>query len=53
MQYEDVVHVTNLLNSYLKKFTVAPEFTIEEVEHWFLPREKVMYSYVVEVRFDT
>lgn len=27
---------------------MAPEFLAEEVEHYFLPRDKVVYSYVVE-----
>ena len=53
MQDRDVMQVTNLLNSFLKNFMVAPEFSKEEVRHWFLPREKVMYSYVVEVSFNS
>ena len=49
MQEKDVKQVTKLLNSYLKTFSVAAEFSEEEVQHWFLPREKVMFSFVVEV----
>jgi glycylpeptide N-tetradecanoyltransferase len=49
MNDKDVRRVTQLLNQYLKSFVVAPEFSEEEVRHWFLPRENVMYSYVVEV----
>ena len=33
---------------YLKKFEIAPEFSGEEIQHYFLPRDKVIYSYVVE-----
>jgi glycylpeptide N-tetradecanoyltransferase len=35
---------------YLKKFEMAPEFTVEEVEHYFLPKDKIIYSYVVEAK---
>jgi glycylpeptide N-tetradecanoyltransferase len=49
MQDKDVSQVTQLLNRYLKRFVVAPEFSEEEVGHWLLPRKNVMFSYVVEV----
>jgi len=45
---KDVSQVAQLLNRYLKRFVVAPEFSEEEVRHWLLPRENVMFSYVVE-----
>eukprot|EP00002_Diphylleia_rotans_P010549 TRINITY_DN2104_c0_g1_i1.p1 TRINITY_DN2104_c0_g1~~TRINITY_DN2104_c0_g1_i1.p1 ORF type:complete len:324 (-),score=76.76 TRINITY_DN2104_c0_g1_i1:612-1583(-) len=38
-----------LLTSYLKKFKLAPEFTVDEFGHWFLSRENVVNCYVVEV----
>merc|ERR1719357_1637492 len=44
---KDVPQVTVLLNSYLSKFSLAPIFTEAEVEHWFLPQENIINSYVV------
>uniref|UniRef100_A0A183BKK9 Glycylpeptide N-tetradecanoyltransferase n=1 Tax=Globodera pallida TaxID=36090 RepID=A0A183BKK9_GLOPA len=37
-----------LLSEYLTKFDLAPVFTVEEFEHFFLPRDDVIYTYVVE-----
>ena len=34
---------------YLGKFTLAPVYTEEEFCHWFLPRQGIVDSYVVEV----
>ena len=44
----DVPHIHKLLSEYLKKFTCYPELSEDEVRHWLLPRENVVYSYVVE-----
>lgn len=52
MQGKDVVSVQDLLQRYLKRFEMAPEFTTEEIEHWLLHKEKsaeqVTWTYVVE-----
>lgn len=48
MKAEDVDSVQKLLNTYLEKYQVAPVFSREDVEHWFLPVDNVVYSYVVE-----
>jgi glycylpeptide N-tetradecanoyltransferase len=37
-----------LMNKYLRKFSVAPEFSEEEVKHHLSQRDGVVYSYVVE-----
>ncbi|VDN57264.1 unnamed protein product, partial [Dracunculus medinensis] len=37
-----------LLSEYLKKFELAPIFSKEEFEHFFLPRPNVIHSYVVK-----
>ena len=37
-----------MLSQYLKKFKLHIDFSIEEVEYFLLPREGVIYSYVVE-----
>lgn len=48
MIQRDVKEVTDLLNNHLKKnYKVHIEFNEEEVAHWLLPREHVIYSYVV------
>ncbi|KAL1547787.1 glycylpeptide N-tetradecanoyltransferase [Salvia divinorum] len=48
MELRDVLSVTRLLQNYLSRFIVAPTFDEDEVEHWLLPQENVVESYVVE-----
>lgn len=49
MREEDASQVRVLLNKYLARFDFAPVFeTDEDVKHWILPHEKVVWSYVVE-----
>lgn len=45
----DMPQVHELVNKYLSRFKVAPKMTLEEATHWLLPREGVIYSFVVEV----
>ena len=51
-QKEDVDAVLDLLDRYLKRFTMSPVFDREEVEHWLFhddsAAEQVVWSYVVE-----
>mmetsp|Transcript_21067 Transcript_21067/g.35157 ORF Transcript_21067/g.35157 Transcript_21067/m.35157 type:complete len:449 (+) Transcript_21067:48-1394(+) len=44
----DMERVTQLLNSYLSKYSIAPELSLQEVVHILTPQEDVVYSYVVE-----
>ena len=46
MQKSDVAACALLLNQHLAKFSLAPCMTEDEVEHWFLSREGVIYTYV-------
>ncbi|PHU15025.1 Glycylpeptide N-tetradecanoyltransferase 2 [Capsicum chinense] len=48
MEPHDVPAVTRLLRNYLKQFVVAPDFDENDVEHWLLPKEDVVDSYLVE-----
>lgn len=48
MTKEDVPQVFTLLGEYLKRFQIHPIFTKEKLEHMTLPREGMIYSYVVE-----
>ena len=49
MRPEDASQVRVLLNKYLQRFDFAPVFeTDEDVKHWILPHDKVVWSYVVE-----
>lgn len=48
MELHDVPAVTRLLRDYLKKFLVAPDFDENDVEHWLLPKENVVDSFLVE-----
>ena len=49
MSKEDAPQVLELLNAYLAQFDLACLFqSVDEVEHWFLPRENVIYTYVVD-----
>ena len=49
----DIDSVLDLLSRYLKRFDLAQEFSREEIEHWFISKEKneddrVVWAYVVE-----
>lgn len=48
MKKGDVKAVTELLNDYLKKFEVYLHFSEKEVDHFLVPREKVINTYVIE-----
>ncbi|KAG9298988.1 hypothetical protein G9A89_020301 [Geosiphon pyriformis] len=49
MKSKDVPKVRTLLSEYMKKFDFVPIFkNDEEVRHWILPKEGVIWSYVVE-----
>jgi glycylpeptide N-tetradecanoyltransferase len=51
MRAEDAPQVLELLNRYLARTDFAPVFTSEEeIKHWLLHREGVIWSYVVENR---
>jgi hypothetical protein len=53
MEEKDVKDVTALLKQYLSRFDLAPEYSEEEVYHWFLHKgdeeSRVVWAYVVEV----
>jgi hypothetical protein len=34
---------------YLSQFALSPSYSLEEFQHWFLPRDGIVDSYVVEV----
>lgn len=48
LQKKDIPQVTRLLSTYLQKYALFPVFTEEEVEHYLMPVEDVVDSYVVE-----
>lgn len=48
LRKNDLPYVRKRLNYFLKSFISAPEFSLEEMEHWFMPKENVVYSYVSE-----
>ncbi|GMH22042.1 hypothetical protein Nepgr_023885 [Nepenthes gracilis] len=48
MELRDVPAVTRLIRDYLSRFVVAPDFDEDDVEHWLLPKENVIDSFVVE-----
>ncbi|KAF3794830.1 Glycylpeptide N-tetradecanoyltransferase 1 [Nymphaea thermarum] len=48
MELRDVPAVTRLLRNYLSQFIVAPDFDEDDVQHWLLPKENVIDSFVVE-----
>lgn len=48
MTPKDAKGVFELVTAYLKKFPLHPEFTKDELMHWMLPRDGVVYSYVIE-----
>lgn len=38
-----------LLQDYLAKFDLSPEFSRDDFEYFFMPREDVIHSYVATV----
>lgn len=48
---EDLAGIHSLLEENRRKFHLSPILSLEEVEHWLLPKENVVDSYVVEVKF--
>ncbi|XP_051061847.1 glycylpeptide N-tetradecanoyltransferase 2 isoform X3 [Phodopus roborovskii] len=48
MEPKDIKAVRELINNYLKQFHLAPVMDEEEVAHWFLPREHIIDTFVVE-----
>ncbi|XP_047500622.1 glycylpeptide N-tetradecanoyltransferase 2-like [Penaeus chinensis] len=48
LKMEDVDQAHTLLETYLKKFDLAPVFSREEFLHWFLPQDNIIDSYIVE-----
>lgn len=49
MTKKDVPVVHRLLREYLSQFSLVPSMNQEEVEHWLLPRENIIDTYLVEV----
>lgn len=43
----DISCVMKLFELYMKKFQLSHQMNLDEFKHWFLPRDKVIYSYVV------
>uniref|UniRef100_A0A8C5ISD9 Glycylpeptide N-tetradecanoyltransferase n=1 Tax=Junco hyemalis TaxID=40217 RepID=A0A8C5ISD9_JUNHY len=50
MEHKDIPAVHKLLTEYLKQFHLTPVMSREEVEHWFVPQENIIDTFVVEVR---
>lgn len=45
---EDMSSAFQKTTEYLKKFSLAPEFSEEEFKHWFTPREGIVDSFVIK-----
>lgn len=50
MTKKDVPVVHHLLREYLSQFNLVPAMNQEEVEHWLLPRENIIDTFLVEVK---
>jgi glycylpeptide N-tetradecanoyltransferase len=48
LKKKDISSACKLLNKYLEKYSIKCIFNEEEFEHWFLPREEIMNTYVIE-----
>ena len=44
---KDIPRVMELFGNYMKKFQLSHQMNETEFRHWFLPRDEVIYSYVV------
>lgn len=49
MTKNDVPVVHRLLLEYLSQFNLVPVMSPEEIEHWLLPQENIIDTYLVEV----
>jgi len=47
MEQKHTKQAFKLLQDYLKEFDIYPEFSKKEFQHFCLPRENVLYSYVI------
>ena len=45
---KDIPACQKLLQNYLEQFNLRPVFSLEEFSHWFLPKDDIVDSYVVE-----
>ncbi|KAI5066610.1 hypothetical protein GOP47_0019234 [Adiantum capillus-veneris] len=48
MERRDISAVARLLQQYLQQFVVAPELSEADVEHWLVPLNNVVNTYVIE-----
>ncbi|KAK5638730.1 hypothetical protein RI129_013025 [Pyrocoelia pectoralis] len=48
MTLADVPKAHKVLQDYLKRFDLAPQFSEEDFTHWFLPQNGIVDSFVVE-----
>jgi len=48
LKITDVPEACALLNKHLEKYDLIPVFTEEDFLHWFLPRDEIIDTYVVE-----
>lgn len=48
IEEKDIPRCHQLLEDYLKKFKLSPVFSLDEFRHWFLPREGIIKTYVVQ-----
>lgn len=49
MTLKDIPAVHRLLQDHLRQFHLAPVMSMEEVQHWLLPQENIIDTYLVEV----
>jgi len=48
MESKDISRVFELVSGYLSQFALHPEFKEDEIAHWMLPRDGVIFTYVRE-----
>ncbi|CAG9465222.1 unnamed protein product [Pedinophyceae sp. YPF-701] len=48
MEARDLAQVGDLLRAHLDRYALRAQITDEELEHWMMPRDGVVYTYVVE-----
>lgn len=53
MTKKDIPLVHRLLREYLRQFNLVPAMNQEEVEHWLLPRENIIDTFLMEVKKHT
>jgi len=44
--HEDLQQIMNLIQEYFRRFHIVPIWSIDEIAHYLLPKDEILYTYV-------